>query len=168
MTLWLLWMYAIKTTPQAAGNRTRRDLNGNAMMHYLFLLISFCLLACDKTPEQQEWSVADHKGVSNTSKDLSRQNLAGRTKPEASSSSVVADVLWQQNCASCHGQDGQGDRQKEAGNAPDFTQSSWQTSITDESIVSTIRQGKGRMPKFSLDSNALVALVQKIRVFRRN
>ena len=55
-----------------------------------------------------------------------------------------ADTVWAQRCTTCHGAGGKGDGAASAALTPkprDFTLTSWQTSVTDEHIEKTIREG---------------------------
>lgn len=96
---------------------------------------------------------------------------AGTTASQTSASRAPspgpspAASLFQQNCASCHGTDGKGTR---SAGTPDFTSHSIQNGLSDQQIVSTIRNGKpGRMPAWSgkLSDAQITELAAYIRLF---
>jgi len=67
----------------------------------------------------------------------------------------------------CHGERGRGDGpQGPMLRAPDLTRADWQSRVTDEDIVQTIRNGRNNMPKFDLPPAALDGLVKRIRANR--
>jgi mono/diheme cytochrome c family protein len=78
-------------------------------------------------------------------------------------------VLFDKNCATCHGQDGRAKTFKAKFNhARDLTDAKWQAEVSDERIFNSISNGKGKMPawgkKFSEgEINALVAFVRKLK-----
>jgi mono/diheme cytochrome c family protein len=78
-------------------------------------------------------------------------------------------VLFDKNCATCHGQDGRAKTFKAKFNhARDLTDAKWQGEVSDERIFNSISNGKGKMPawgkKFSEgEINALVAFVRKLK-----
>jgi len=78
-------------------------------------------------------------------------------------------VLFDKNCATCHGKDGQAKTFKAKFNhARDLTNAKWQAEVSDERIFNSISNGKGKMPawgkKFSEgEINALVAYVRKLK-----
>jgi cytochrome c oxidase cbb3-type subunit 3 len=76
-------------------------------------------------------------------------------------------VTWRNQCAQCHGLLGRGD----GPNGPllkatDLTKEEWQAKATDAEIAASIRDGKGRMPKFDLPDPVVVGLVARIRAVR--
>ncbi len=78
-------------------------------------------------------------------------DVATRTVQELAAepaAKVPAAVLFQQNCAVCHGANGKGDATV---HTPDFTSAALQRSLSDQEITNTIRNGKagGRMPAWS-------------------
>jgi len=95
--------------------------------------------------------------------DVAAQSVreTGSQSPAAPSS--AAD-LFGQNCASCHGADGKGIRDR---GTPDLTSPSIQTSMSDRQIVETIRNGKGAMPGWSgkLSDSQISELAAYIRSF---
>jgi cytochrome c oxidase cbb3-type subunit 3 len=127
---------------------------------------------CDKPPPAdslKEWTPADH----HSKDDSQRQATGNQTAPvskdasAASATQTLLDVTWRNQCATCHGMMGRGDGpQGPMFKATDFTSADWQARVTDEDIKSTIKNGKGRMPKFDLPDDVVAALVQRIRALR--
>lgn len=78
-------------------------------------------------------------------------------------------VLFDKNCATCHGHDGRAKTFKAKFNhARDLTDAKWQAEVSDERLFNSISNGKGKMPawgkKFSEgEINALVAFVRKLK-----
>ena len=78
-------------------------------------------------------------------------------------------VLFDKNCATCHGKDGQAKTFKAKFNhARNLTDAKWQGEVSDERLFNSISNGKGKMPawgkKFSEgEINALVAFVRKLK-----
>ncbi|HEY2772673.1 MAG TPA: c-type cytochrome [Candidatus Binatia bacterium] len=55
-----------------------------------------------------------------------------------------ADSIWKSRCSTCHGDGGKGDGAAAAALTPhprDFTQQSWQSSVSDEHIEKIIAEG---------------------------
>jgi mono/diheme cytochrome c family protein len=55
-----------------------------------------------------------------------------------------AETVWQSRCSTCHGAAGKGDGAAAAALTPkprDFSQQSWQSSVTDEHIEKIIAEG---------------------------
>ncbi len=50
--------------------------------------------------------------------------------------------------------------------APDLTREEWQGKTADAEIVATIKNGKGKMPKFGLPDSVVQGLVARIRAAR--
>lgn len=80
--------------------------------------------------------------------------------------SVPAAVLFQQNCATCHGADGKGIASM---HTPDFTNVALQRSLSDRDINNAIHNGKanGRMPAWSgrLSDSQIDSLAAYVRSF---
>ena len=75
---------------------------------------------------------------------------------------TVGELLWQQNCARCHGTDGRGGREAQLS----FASAEWQSQIDDATIARTIAGGKPpNMPSFAdlLTPKQITALVTHIR-----
>jgi cytochrome c oxidase cbb3-type subunit 3 len=51
--------------------------------------------------------------------------------------------------------------------APDLTQTDWQSKVTDAEMASTIKNGKNRMPRFDLPDPVVLGLVARVRSLRQ-
>lgn len=72
----------------------------------------------------------------------SEETLQDRSERSAAS-------LFAGSCASCHGKDGRSKTFKAKFNhARDLTDPQWQASVSDERIVNSITNGRGKMPRF--------------------
>jgi mono/diheme cytochrome c family protein len=73
-------------------------------------------------------------------------------------------ATFQQNCAVCHGQNGQGNP---GIGTPNFHDAALQRSLSDQQIKQTIANGKGKMPAWSgkLSETQITDLVSYIRSF---
>ncbi len=77
---------------------------------------------------------------------------------------MLTDLAWQSNCFTCHGPQGRGDGPTgHLFKAQDLTRADWQAATSDEQIAETIRNGKGRMPKFDLPPEVVTGLIKRIR-----
>src|SRR5579883_1011517 len=87
------------------------------------------------------------------------KSAAARVAPQGN-----AVELFRQNCAECHGSTGKG--LPEHG-TPDFTSRSVQSAMSDQQVVSTIRDGKGRMPAWAgkLSDSQIAELASYVRSF---
>ena len=77
-------------------------------------------------------------------------------------------ALFGLKCAICHGKDGKGMASWKAKGQPDFTDSHFQSSISDQQISDSIHNGKGKyMPSFKtkLTDEQISALVAQVRAF---
>jgi cytochrome c6 len=76
-------------------------------------------------------------------------------------------VTYARNCATCHGRDGRADtfKSKHRYHARDLTDASWQAAVTDERIINSITNGRGRMPAFKrkLTTEQITSLVSYVR-----
>ncbi len=126
--------------------------------------VAACVAGCERTPsvELREWTPADHDGEKKAAPGA-KQGARG----QAGSGPALGEVAWGQQCATCHGPQGRGDGpQGPMFKAPDLSRSDWQARVSDDQVASTIRNGKGRMPKFDLPDDVIRQLVQKVRSFR--
>lgn len=137
------------------------------------LLLSLAILgvACNRSADDvREWRADDHDHQS----EPDQGQVVGRTAAEEQRDnaavglaglSEVVIVAWKRSCTSCHGMIGQGDGPQGAAlHARDFSDPSWQASVTDEQIGVSIRRGKGSMPAFDLPDDTLRGLVRLIRL----
>lgn len=118
-----------------------------------------CLLmaACSSQPEDlRVWTPEDHAHLPDTQVDPNR--VPQLERPDM----TVGELLWQRNCARCHGTDGQGGREAQL----NFGDASWQGGIDDAAIARTIAGGKPpTMPAFAdlLTPEQIAALVTHVR-----
>ncbi len=123
-------------------------------------------LGCDRAPSPaglKEWKAEDHEGEK-------RQPAANQAPKGAANSGGVAQLVelaWKNQCQSCHGPNGHGDGpQGVMVKAADLGREDWQAAVKDEEIAATIKNGRGRMPKFDLPEELLRGLVGRVRSFR--
>jgi cytochrome c6 len=80
-------------------------------------------------------------------------------------------VTYSKNCATCHGKDGRADtfKSKHRLHARDLTNADWQARASDERILDSIRQGRGRMPAFKgkLSNEQITSLLSYVRGLKR-
>ncbi len=77
-------------------------------------------------------------------------------------------AIFGQKCAICHGKDGKGMASWKAKGQPDFTDSHFQSSISDQQISDSVHNGKGKyMPPFKgkLSDEQISAVVAQVRAF---
>ncbi len=137
------------------------------------LACSFVILGCDRpAPDLREWKPSDHDHTSDPGQGQVEVRPDAGSPLAALGINEVAIVAWEQNCAKCHGTMGAGDGpQGPMTHARDLTSSEWQSATSDEAIARTIREGRGRMPGFSLPASTVETLVRLVRLFdarRRN
>ena len=118
-----------------------------------------CLLlaACSSEPAQlRVWTPEDHAHSPDTQIDPNR--VPQLERPNL----TVGELLWQRNCARCHGTDGQGGREAKLS----FSTVDWQNGISDATIARTIAAGKPpTMPAFAelLSPEQIMELVKHLR-----
>jgi mono/diheme cytochrome c family protein len=80
--------------------------------------------------------------------------------------------LFKEKCARCHGDDGRGNTTLgEILDPPDFTDKNWwQGDVQDQRLMSSIRNGKGDMPKFEkkLTDQQIESLIKYVRQFDKS
>ena len=74
--------------------------------------------------------------------------------------------IFKNECEKCHGMDGKGSKRGKSLGAPDFTNSEWQASVTDEQLIASITNGKEKMPKQEgkLSNEEIKAMVKYVRM----
>ena len=99
------------------------------------------MAACSSSPEDlRVWTPEDHAHPPDTQIDPNRVRQVERPNL------TVGELLWQRNCARCHGTDGRGGREAQI----NFNSSEWQDGIDDATIATTIERGKPpTMPAFA-------------------
>lgn len=151
--------------------RTRWGLLVGAMA-----LLASLLVDCERlqpVEEIREWTPNDHH---------SRDD--DRARPQGSTSAATADpadstdrnrqlaqlieFAWRQQCSQCHGPTGKGDGPSgPMVETPDLTREQWQAAVSDSEIVSIIRSGRGKMPRFDLLPDVVLrGIVSRIRSMR--
>jgi cytochrome c6 len=80
-------------------------------------------------------------------------------------------VTYSKNCATCHGKDGRADtfKSRHRLHARDLTDAGWQSRVSDERILESIRQGRGRMPAFKgkLSDEQITSLLIYVRGLKK-
>lgn len=130
----------------------------------VLVLATACLgAACDRAPSSdgvKEWTPADHDGERSAASNP-RQGARG----DGGGAPALVEITWRNQCASCHGIGGKGDGPQGAMfKPPDLTQS----KTDDATLLSTIKNGKGRMPKFDVPDDVAQGLVARVKSFRGN
>lgn len=118
--------------------------------------------ACDRAPSPaglQDWTSADHDGEKAQPAPNGKQGARG----DAGGTPALVEITWRNQCASCHGMGGKGDGpQGPMFKPPDLTQS----KSDDEALYATIKNGKGRMPKFDLPDDVARGLAARVKSLR--
>jgi mono/diheme cytochrome c family protein len=134
------------------------------------IVVTALTLACDRVPSasRSEWTPQDHAGEGKGKQGARVDNRAGAAPGGGeAATSALGDLVWLNQCANCHGNTGRGDGPMgPSTGARDLTASEFQSRATPELIATTIRNGKGRMPKFDVPNEVVDALVQKVRTLR--
>jgi cytochrome c oxidase cbb3-type subunit 3 len=133
-------------------------------------LVLFALIAaCDRPPsadEVREWTPSDHDRSEENARAAQGQQAAPRGSAGSGGASLV-EATWKTQCLQCHGPVGRGDGPNgPMVQATDLTRADWQARVTDEQIALSIKNGKGKMPKFDLPDTVVQGLVQRIRAAR--
>ena len=127
------------------------------------LLALAAFAACDRAPSTdglKEWTPVDHDGEKKAGTNQGPKGDAGGTP-------ALVEITWRNQCASCHGVAGKADGPQAAMFKPaDLSKEEWQGKVQDDEIAKTIKEGKGRMPKFDLPDDVVRGLVARIRTFR--
>jgi len=122
--------------------------------------------ACDRPPSGdglKEWSPVDHDGEKKSGAGNANQG----PKSDAGGAFAMVEITWRNQCATCHGVAGKADGPQAAMFKPaDLSKEEWQGKVNDDEIATTIKNGKGRMPKFDLPDDVVQGLVARIRTFR--
>jgi mono/diheme cytochrome c family protein len=122
-------------------------------------IIVTCLVmaGCSSEPENlRVWTPADHAHPPETQ--IDRNRVPQQERPDL----TVGELLWQRNCALCHGTEGQGGREAKISLAA----AAWQDGIDDAQIARTISGGKPpMMPAFAelLTPEQIGELVKHVR-----
>jgi mono/diheme cytochrome c family protein len=146
-----------------------------------FAAALFVLAACDRPPsadKAREWTPADHDHIEDQMRAAQgtpgggggdgdgQQGMATGDGKQAQAMQMI-ESIWKSQCSVCHGATGKGDGpQGPMLRARDLTLEDWQSNTTDSQIATTIRTGKGKMPKFDMPDPILRGLVERIRFYR--
>src|ERR1051325_10683761 len=80
-------------------------------------------------------------------------------------------VTYSKNCATCHGKDGRADtfKSRHHVHARDLTDPRWQESVSNERILESITNGRGRMPAFKrkLTTEQITSLLEYVRGLKK-
>lgn len=124
------------------------------------MVVCLFMAACSSEPENlRVWTPEDHAHPPEAQIDPNR--VPQQERPDL----TVGELLWQRNCARCHGTDGQGGREAEI----NFTSPEWQDGIDDATIATTIAAGKPpTMPAFAelLTPEQIGELVNHLRTLQ--
>jgi mono/diheme cytochrome c family protein len=156
-----------------------------------FLILSLALIGagCDAPPAASKatpWLAADHDNVADSRSNKQGPQVPQPAKPQgeasansgsenaqntqtaANAQSTLAELVWSKQCSSCHGPTGHGDGMNGAATgAVNLANPDLQARLSDADIRRVLREGKGKMPKFTdLPEEIAQALVQKVRSFR--
>ena len=121
------------------------------------MVVCLFMAACSSDPgDLRVWSPEDHAHLPDSQ--IDRNRVPQLERPDL----TVGELLWQRNCAVCHGTDGQGGREAKVS----FANTEWQDGITDATIARTIAGGKPpTMPAFAdlLTPEQIAELVNHVR-----
>ncbi len=141
----------------------------------LFLLSTLAIAvlpaACRRdATDLREWTPGDHDHTSGpNSGQVAPTGDAGarQAAPNRDPGGIgeVAWVTWRRACVSCHGNLGRGDGiQGPMVKAKDLTDPSWQATVSDERLATSITRGKNAMPAFDLPPATVEGLVKLVRL----
>ncbi len=128
----------------------------------LIRIMAACLLmaACSsESADLRVWTSEDHAHLPDTQ--IDRNRVPQLERPDL----TVGELLWQRNCARCHGTDGEGGREAKLS----LASGEWQDGISDATIARTIAGGKApTMPAFAdlLTPEQIVELVTHVRTLQ--
>lgn len=133
----------------------------------LAALIALASCGGDDTRGLREWTPADHQPPEGETSDRSGAPDEVDADP-AVTEARAATALFGSLCASCHGDDGngQGPGRPPVAQVPDFRDSTWQSSRDDAQLAASIVDGRGGfMPAFGtrLSPEGVAALVRHVR-----
>jgi mono/diheme cytochrome c family protein len=126
---------------------------------------------CDRPPSSdglREWTAQDHdRAEENAKVSAGQQASAQPARSPADQTRTLVEMTWRNQCAACHGTFGKGDGPNgPMVKAADLTSEEWQAKVTDEELALSIRNGKGKMPKFELPVPVVLGLIGRIRAAR--
>ncbi len=121
-------------------------------------------VACNGgSDDVREWTASDHDQPERPTQQTTAR-APSSAAPSGAPDPELVDLAWQRTCSRCHGPNGRGDGPEgPMVRPPDLTNATWQDSVTDEQIATTIRKGKNKMPSFDLPDAVVQGLVARIR-----
>jgi len=95
-------------------------------------------------------------------------SLAQFNLPNAFGDKIDYKKIYKNECRKCHEKDGKGTKRGKKLGVPNFTDGEWQVSVTDEQLITSITNGKKKMPKQEgkLSPEEIKAVVKYIRFFK--
>ena len=121
------------------------------------MVLCLFMAACSSEPANlRVWTPEDHAHAPDNQ--IDRNRVPQLERPDL----TVGELLWQRNCAACHGTDGHGGPQVKL----NFASGEWQDSIDDARIARTIAGGNPpMMPAFGelLTPEQIGELVKHVR-----
>lgn len=143
----------------SAGSQMRRSLSFSAVL---------LLVSCNAPPKGlREWTAADHDHSENSGAQAKGQTT-GERKELFPGVDQVTVATWSTKCAGCHGRIGRADGpQAPMFNPTDLSDPTWQAATTDERMLASIQNGRGKMPAFALPEQTAQSLVRLVRLFDR-
>lgn len=150
------------------GSRYPRPSNVGRLISFFGCVSCVALSFGCQSPasDLREWTPADHDHTSNPGATQVEVAPNAASPLAALGIDEVTLVAWKRNCQTCHGAFGAGDGpQGPMTGARDLRTAEWQDSATDDAMARTIREGRGRMPAFSLPDSTVTSLVRLVRLF---
>jgi cbb3-type cytochrome c oxidase subunit III len=92
------------------------------------------------------------------------------SEKNASQKDADAAVIFEKKCATCHGKDGEAKTMKAKFNhARNLTDAQWQSEVSDERLLNSISNGKGKMPAWGkkLSEAQINSLVVYVRTLKK-
>ncbi|MBI3205184.1 MAG: cytochrome c [Polyangiaceae bacterium] len=134
------------------------------MQRIVSLVAGALVLGCNQAPSDvRPWRATDHDHTE--SPNAAQTDVSDGGQTGVMGVDEVALAAWRANCVPCHGVIGRGDGPKgPSTKARDLTDATWQAGVSDEQIATSIRQGKGQMPKFDLPASSVEQLVRLVRL----
>ena len=87
--------------------------------------------------------------------------------PNAIGDKIDYKKIFKNECQKCHERNGKGTKRGKKLGVPDFTDTKWQASVTDEQLIKSITSGKKKMPaqKNRLSPEEIKEMVRYVRMF---
>lgn len=142
------------------------SFRSEALRRIVLSWLMLSAVSCNETPaDLREWRTSDHDHTDNPNSGQVQVDPADAGAPAPPGLEEVTLVAWQQNCTRCHGQLGRGDGpQGPMLKATNLSDAVWQSSVSDQQIARSIKEGKGAMPAFKLPDSTIDKLVKLVRM----